>query len=348
MKIIKVDRKNNWFEVVPESLDDLWHLERLIEKGDLVSGKSERKIKPKTEGEKAFRKDIFVEISAEEAAFHEASGQLRVNGIIVSGKPEEYVELKSHHALGIEAGYKIKVRKRALKNWQVEKLEQAKKAAERGKMLAVVLDDEAADFALLKDAGIEHKGKIFAGKEGKQYGAQEKGSGNKYFDEVLAKAQELGADKVVFAGPGFVKMNLQKYIHDKKIKMQAFFESTNSVGATGINELVKSGKLDRVAEELQMAGEMKLVEALYAEIGRNSGLVAYGVAEVGRAVEAGAAETLLVAERFLLANRDNAERIMEAAEKNRGKVHIISSRHDAGKQLEGLGGIAALLRYRMG
>ncbi|MFH1224458.1 MAG: mRNA surveillance protein pelota [Candidatus Diapherotrites archaeon] len=348
MKIIKIDRRNNSFEVVPESLDDLWHLERLIEKGDLVSGKSERKIKPKSEGEKAFRKDIFVEISAEEVALHEASGQLRVNGIITAGKPEEYVELKSYHALGIEAGYKIKVKKESLKNWQADRLEQAKRAAERGKMLAVVLDDEAADFALLKDAGIEHKGKIFAGKEGKQYATQEKGNVNRYFEEVLAKVHEHGADKVVFAGPGFVKMNLQKYIRDKKIKMQAFFESTNSVGVTGINELVKSGKLDRVAEELQVAAEMKLVESVYAEIGRNSGLVAYGVAEVRRAVEAGAVETLLVAERLLLADRDNIERIMESAERSRGRVHIISSRHDAGKQLEGLGGIAALLRYRMG
>ncbi|MBU0662152.1 hypothetical protein KJ891_01715 [Candidatus Micrarchaeota archaeon] len=38
---------------------------------------------------------------------------------------------------------------------------------------------------------------------------------------------------------------------------------------------------------------------------------------------------------------------METAERNRGTVHIISSRHNAGKQLEGLGGVAALLRYRV-
>ncbi|MBU0662153.1 mRNA surveillance protein pelota [Candidatus Micrarchaeota archaeon] len=312
MKILKIDGKNNSFEVVPESLDDLWHLERVLEKGDLVSGKSERKIKPRNEGEKAFRKDIFVEIEAEDIELHESSGQLRVNGIIVAGKPEEFVELKAHHALGIEPGYKIKVKKKILKKWQVDRLEQAKKASARGKILAVVLDDEGADFAILKDVGIERKGKIIAGGHGKQYAAEDSGKGsagaNKYFDEVLEKVRELKADKVVFAGPGFVKNNLEKYVKDRSVKgekMQAFFEATNSVGITGINELIKGGKLDKIVQELQMAKEMQLVDKIGEEVSKDSGLAAYGIDEVKRDVEVGAVEVLLVGERLLLENRNN-------------------------------------------
>jgi protein pelota len=46
----------------------------------------------------------------------------------------------------------------------------------------------------------------------------------------------------------------------------------------------------------------------------------------------------------MVKNRD-IERLMDQVENMGGKVMIISSEHDGGKQLISLGGIAALLRY---
>ena len=37
---------------------------------------------------------------------------------------------------------------------------------------------------------------------------------------------------------------------------------------------------------------------------------------------------------------------MRTVESMQGKVHIISSEHDGGKKLDGLGGLGALLRYK--
>ncbi len=39
--------------------------------------------------------------------------------------------------------------------------------------------------------------------------------------------------------------------------------------------------------------------------------------------------------------------LMQSVEKRKGKVHIVSSEHDAGKQLKSLGGVAALLRFKI-
>ena len=39
------------------------------------------------------------------------------------------------------------------------------------------------------------------------------------------------------------------------------------------------------------------------------------------------------------------EELMRRVESARGTVVIVSSRHEAGKKLEGLGGLAALLRF---
>ena len=52
MKIIKIDKKTNEIIVVPENLNDLWHLEKIIDNGDLVKGKTDRKIKPRRKEKK--------------------------------------------------------------------------------------------------------------------------------------------------------------------------------------------------------------------------------------------------------------------------------------------------------
>ena len=48
MKIIKEDEKEGIVEVVPETLDDLWHLSHIIEVGDNASSKTTRRIQDNT------------------------------------------------------------------------------------------------------------------------------------------------------------------------------------------------------------------------------------------------------------------------------------------------------------
>ncbi|RLI96396.1 MAG: mRNA surveillance protein Pelota, partial [Candidatus Aenigmatarchaeota archaeon] len=44
MKIIKKDLRHNKLVIKPETEDDLWVLEKIIQPGDLVSGKTVRSI----------------------------------------------------------------------------------------------------------------------------------------------------------------------------------------------------------------------------------------------------------------------------------------------------------------
>ena len=48
MKIVKQDTKNGIIEVVPETLDDLWHLSHIVEVNDNVSSKTTRRIQDNT------------------------------------------------------------------------------------------------------------------------------------------------------------------------------------------------------------------------------------------------------------------------------------------------------------
>ena len=96
---------------------------------------------------------------------------------------------------------------------------------------------------------------------------------------------------------------------------------------------------------------MKLVEELLNEISKE-GLAAYGIKEVKRATESGAAKTLLLTDAFINKVREQdkykeIDKMMKITEKTDGDIHIISSDHEGGQKLDGLGGIGAILRYKM-
>ncbi len=345
MRILQIDKKTCLITLVPEIPDDLWHLERVIEKGDLVSGATDRKIKPREQGEKNLRVKLFLEIEVEKVDFHRETGNLRVTGAIRGGKPADLVEIGASHSIEIELGKNVKIKKKELKRFQMERLEKASAATKKGKVLLVVLDDERADLALLKEFELQKKGIIRSGKSGKQFESKS-GIGN-YFKEIVDRVKELKAEKVVFAGPGFTRESLKKWIDDRGEKGQFYFASTNSTGVTGLNELLKGSALDKITSEMQLVKETKLVERIFAEVGKNSGLVEYGVEQVSDAVGKGAVQQLLVADETMLENRASVEELMDKTEKMGGEVHLVSAGHEAGKKLVSIGGIAALLRFKI-
>jgi protein pelota len=112
----------------------------------------------------------------------------------------------------------------------------------------------------------------------------------------------------------------------------------------GINELMKKGMGAAVLRETRVATEMEAVEKLMEEIGKD-GLATYGPKHVGDAARAGAAETLLILDSMIRENDHDA--VIKDAEDQKGNVIVISEKHDAGRQLAALGGIAALLRYKL-
>jgi protein pelota len=89
------------------------------------------------------------------------------------------------------------------------------------------------------------------------------------------------------------------------------------------------------------------MEEVLKEIGKDSGLAVYGPKEVEDAGNAGAVLKLLVCDDFFLRNRKRVGELMEAVGSARGDVHLMNHVGEAGRQLSSIGGIAALLRYKL-
>ena len=342
MKIIKIDQKFGEIVVFVETLDDLWHLEKIIETNDIISGKTDRKIKPKNEGEKTIRQTIFIELAIDSVHFQEFSENLKIGGIILGGNPKELVEIKSHHSLDVRIGDKVKIKKVKIKNWQIDRLKKAEKESATAKLLIVLMDDEASELAFVSQFAIEKKGKIRSGKQGKQYAEQK----DTYFEDVLDKIIQLKPNKILVVGPGFTKENFSKFYADKKINglPKLITETINSTGETGFRELIAGGKLELIQKELQLTKETQIIERFLENLAKEKG--EYGPDAIKEKLSLGAIETVLVSETFLLENRDLTEEVLDLAEKMGSKIHIISSKNPQEKTIFNMGGIVAILRYK--
>ena len=71
--------------------------------------------------------------------------------------------------------------------------------------------------------------------------------------------------------------------------------------------------------------------------------VTYGLDHVSKAVELGAVDTVLISDKLVKENQE----LLKNTENNGGTVRIISSEHEAGEKLFNMGGIAAILRYKL-
>ena len=79
------------------------------------------------------------------------------------------------------------------------------------------------------------------------------------------------------------------------------------------------------------------------------GAVTYGMTMVSDAASQGAVEKLVIEAGLLRAEEGESgwSSIAEAVEASGGRVIQASTEHDAGKQLEGMGGAIALLRWKL-
>ena len=350
MRIVYQDTKKGVIEVVPETLDDLWHLSHIIEEGDLVSSLTSRRIQDSTgerlRSDRGIKKTFFMGVRVEEISYHKYTGKLRATGTIEQG-PEDLVPLGSHHTLDLKLKNSVKIKKERWSRWNIKRLKDAMKASKKPSALIIAIEDDVADIGIIRQYGIDYFGPIIGNLSGKRIVQKNRKKVINDFFTELADAIEGFKDvqTIVLAGPGFSKGDFYDFLNQKfpEIAKKSLLESTGAGGRSGIAEVLKKGLIEKMATEGRIAYEIRMVEMVLEEIGKSSKTVAYGKKEVKEAAESGAAETLLVIDE-MVRERD-VENLMDLVENMGGKVMIVSSEHDGGKQLTSLGGIAALLRY---
>lgn len=352
MKKISADFRKGFAKIKIENADDLWYLSQIIDKGDLISGKTLRKIKiggEEDRKQKVTKKPVFIKIKVEKIEFAESQTLLRIAGIIEEG-PEDIAK-GEHHTFNIEEGTEIKIEKEKWLNYQIDKLKEAfnQKIV---KILLVVFDREEAYFASMKKYGYEILSHIEGNVAKKDMDTIKTSN---FYVEIIDQVKEYDSrqklDNIILASPAFWKEELSKNLNDENLKKKIVFATCSSVNKSSFNEVLKRDEVRKVLSQDRITKEINLVEDLMQEIS-NDGKSAYGIKDTENAVNSGSTENLLITDKLIqtLRQQDKFEaldNIMKTADSMNAKIHIISSNHDGGKKLDGLGGVGAILRYKL-
>jgi protein pelota len=347
MKVIFKDLKHGEIKLVPENLDDIWHLYNIIDENDLVRAvtfRTDEQKDDKIRSKKSEKKRMKLGIRVSEVKFHEFSDRLRIHGTIEEG-PQD---LGSFHTLNITSDKmnSFSIVKEQWKDHQLQRIDEAVRLRNESIITFVSLDEDTATIAVLRHSGVQWIADIDSKRSGKMF--ESKDTQSDYFGEVISvvRTNKAKDSTLVVVGSGFTKEHFVKYGREKD---PALFEKcvvhgTGCAEMNGVQEAIKTGVIEQITKENRVAFETGLIEKLFEEI-KKDGLAAYGEKEVKNAIMNGAVERLLITD--ILVRQEKGEILLKLAKQNNSEFTIINTMHESGKQIEGIGGVGALLRFKL-
>ncbi|ACV48234.1 MULTISPECIES: mRNA surveillance protein pelota [Halomicrobium] len=337
--------------LVPETLDDLWHLTYVIEPGDRVAGDTTRRIQrddDQLRDKGGEREPMWIAVEVTDVEFAKFANRLRVGGTIVDCSRED--QLDFHHTFNVEEHDEIEVEK-VWKPDQIDRVEEATEATDQPDVAIATVEEGEAHVHTVAQYGTESRASITSTTGKGDYARPRE----ELFAELSDVLRRMDVDAYILAGPGFTKQDALKYIQDEYPDLAAEITTvdTSAVGDRGVHEVLKRGAVEDVQERTRIAEEAELIDELMERIATGA-KVAYGPDAVAEAAEFGAIEELLVLDERLREERGeesewdvDVDEIVTTTEQKGGDVTVFSHEFDPGQQLRNLGGVAALLRYRL-
>jgi protein pelota len=360
LKVLKRNLKEGRITLKIEVLDDLWHLYNLVSPGDTVVSRTTRRVKVGADDarkQESVRKPMTLVLKIEDVMFHAFSNRVRLKGIILEG-PGDLVNIGSYHTFNVEEGSTLTIIKERWPHFMLERIKEAEKKGQSPVALLVTIEDGVAELFLVADFGIREAVRVrtsISRKRGDQktYDATMRDFFSNVGVAIRSQLEQNEIAIIIVAGPGFVKDHFSEFLRGMKIKdlPPVSVESLNSIGYPGAKEILFRGAISKAIEGLKLEVETQLIEGLIEHIAKGDGLGAYGDKEVKSAVEYGAVEHLLITDKRLREGdydqRQWMDNLIRNTERTRGQFHIVSTDHPAGDQLQNLGGVAAILRFKI-
>jgi protein pelota len=168
---------------------------------------------------------------------------------------------------------------------------------------------------------------------------------------------------VLLASPGFVAAGFQKHIQNlaatsvpalKRLLPSLVVVHAASGYLHSLAEVLQSPAVKSILADTKYARETKLMDDFLEQLRKETNKATYGPREVESAVDQGAVGRgggVLIISNRLFRSQDVAERkrwvglVDRVRDVEGGDVRILSSDHESGKRLDGLGGVAALLTF---
>lgn len=336
-----------------EGEDDLWTLARFLREGHALGMLGERRDST-TGGQEggraksAERRTMWIVLDVLSVEHHTFADAVRVHGII----REAPMDHGQHHTHTVEVGDEVEVStSTSFPAVDLQLIAEAEAAGTRPRVALVVAEHDEIILYTVAQRGLR-EGMTWTMRGGGKRGGDVRvaASVEEAFLEGTAKeiaASLEGEVPVVIAGPGHAKDRLATVLGPFAPRLHVTVVATSIGGRAAANEVLREGLAGAVLADHALTRETMLVEEALERM-QTDGAVAYGGDHLQRAVEEGAVETLLILADLLRGEDEERWRSMcRAVSDLAGTVVQCSSDHDAGAQLEGLGGAVALTRYKV-
>jgi protein pelota len=169
--------------------------------------------------------------------------------------------------------------------------------------------------------------------------------------------------KVLLVGsPGFTNDEFLEYLHQRTLReessssliLQKHRQKILKVHASSgykiaIEEMMSDSSIIERLNNVRAVEEIKTLQAFERMLMEDPDRVCYGFVSVQYASQAQAIDTLLITDHLFRSNnfqfRNEIGRILTTVKQSGGRVLKFSIMHSSGERLEGMTGIAAILRY---
>ena len=332
---------NSIFELRIESLEDLWILTEFIAPEDLILASTQRKVKISEDKNKQITKIIYIELLVKKTIFE--NDILRISGEIQN--ETQFTSIGQSHTLNFNINDKIKIKKENILKYERKILENAIKS-KKTKNLLIILDKDqliTSEFTNFNYSVIFDKKGLGNKKQNNENINEEE---EKF--KLIKPYLERDYSNIIFSGPGPYKNKLEKYTKErKKIKIQIF--PSTDVNSNSINKIINDLSKTNILIENQLAKEKEIIEKLLKNISLNKKAI-YGENNTSEAIKNGSVEILLITNKYIKTKREQGENNklndnIKQVEQLNGKLIILNSKYETGKILDGLSGIAGILRY---
>ena len=351
MKLVSSDFKKGTAKLKITAPEDFWYLSQIIEAGDLLGGKTVRKVTIGSAESKTVhvQKTVFLQIQVESIEFTRGAAALRVSGKITDG-PED-IPRGSYHTITLELNSDYILQKEEWLAYYKAQLKEATTVSAQV-LLICVLDRDEAILAISRQWGMEVLTKVRGDPEKKEKRAQSKSTLYADLAKLLVSADaRYNPSSIIIASPAFYKDELTKMIEEPTIKKKLVLATCSSVSENAFQEVLKRPETKHATQQLHIAEEEAAVDRILSALAKTN-KATYGFGHVRKAAESGAIAELLITTDFIASRQREGtfkelNNLMKKVDSLDGKIHIISTDHEAGKKIQGLSGIAALLRYNI-
>lgn len=359
--------------LIPQENEDMWHANNLIAVGDILSAHAVRKVSLESTTGSSHTERVHTELTIQVTStfFDPTNSSLHVSGRVQGGN--EFVSSGKYHTLHLEPDQPFTLWKKY--GWDSVAIQTLKDALDKdrdGAIAAVVMDEGQANICLISNFQTLLKQRVTPSKSrgskgGGRAGSTEDKASRSFFQKTLAtllRTLDFSQPRpLLLASPGFVAANFRLYMIEEgthtgdksliSLGKNSTVTHSSSAAVHALNEVLKNPEVLALMKEKKSSADTKCLESLQERLRKGDARAWYGVRPVEKAVAEGAVGPgggVLLINNDLFRSQDMAIRmkyvaLVDKVKGDGGEVRVLSSDHQSGSALQGLGGIAAMLTY---